>query len=257
MTTLLFVGNGSFTKKELTQEKGWWNCIVPVDIDNDGDLDFIAGNLGLNSRLHASKEQPVRMYLSDFDDNGKNEQVVTYYVGDKEITFASKDELQKQLPVLKKKYMYAEDFAHANLHDLFPLHKIDSAEVLTADYFANALLLNDGKGNFALQQLPWQAQLSQIRDAAIVYANKDSLPDILLGSNYYYNNIVSGRYDADFGTMLINHGNGKLSAENLNGLVIKGEVRHIKPINISGAEAFILAKNNDSAMLLKFTAPYK
>ncbi|MCC6287731.1 MAG: VCBS repeat-containing protein [Chitinophagaceae bacterium] len=248
---------GSFTKKQLTNRKGWWNCIIPVDIDKDGDIDFVAGNLGLNSRLHASEQQPVRMYFNDFDDNGKKEQVLTYYIGGKEIPFASKDELQKQMPVLKKKYMYAEDFAGAKVGDLFPPRKIDSAALLTADYFANALLINDGKNNFALQQLPWQAQLSSIRDAAIIYRGKDSLPEILPGANYYYNNIASGRYDADFGTLLVNNSSGQLTAGSLNGLVIRGEVRRIASINIAGKQAYILARNNDSAMVIQFNLPSK
>jgi hypothetical protein len=242
---------GSFTKKELTDKKGWWNCIIPVDINNDGAIDFIAGNLGLNSRLHASAQQPLRMYFNDFDDNGKKEQIVTYYIGGKEIPYASKDELQKQMPMLKKKYLYAEDFAKANLNDLFFAHKMDSTAILTADYFANALLINDGKNNFTLQPLPWQAQLSSIRDAAIMYKNKNSLPDILPASNFYYNNIASGRYDADYGTLLLNN-NGQLFAQNLNGLIIKGEVRRIAAITIADKPAYIFAKNNDSVRVIQF-----
>jgi len=84
-------------------KKGWWNCLLPVDIDNDGDIDLIAGNLGLNSRLKASKDKPVRMYYQDFDDNGKKEQVLTYFLGDKELPFANKAEQKKQMPNIKKK----------------------------------------------------------------------------------------------------------------------------------------------------------
>ena len=248
---------GFFTKKDLTDKKGWWTFILPVDIDADGDMDFVAGNLGLNSRLHASEQQPVRLYFNDFDDNGKREQVLTYYAEGKEIPFAGKDELQKQIPLLKKKYFYAEDFAKATLTDIFSPGKIENAVILSADYFSNALLINNGNFNFSVQPLPWEAQLTTYRDAAIVNANSDSLPDLLLGGNYYENNIASGRYDADYGSVLINKGNGKLTCESLNGVVIKGEVRHIKPISISGMESFIFAKNNDSAMLLKFTTSCK
>lgn len=249
--------NGLFTKKVLTEKKGWWNCIVPVDIDCDGDMDFIAGNLGLNSRFHASSDKPVRIYFNDFDDNGKKEQVVTYYVGNKEIPFASKYELEKQIPSLKKKYSNAGEFANSDLKDIFSPQKLNSAVIYTADYFSNALLINDGRNNFMVKDLPWQAQLSQIRDAAIVYNQKDSLPNILPGSNYYYNTISAGRYDADFGTMLVNHGNDKLSAESINGLVIKGQVRKIAPVTIAGKPAYILVKNNDSAMVIRFEKTLK
>ena len=243
---------GKFTKKLLTDKKGWWNFILPCDVDNDGDIDLIAGNLGLNTRLKASPVQPVRLYYNDFDDNGKKEQVLTYYLDGKEIPFANKAELEKQIPLIKKKFLYAEDFAKASLYDLFGQEKLKDAEVLSADYFSNALLINKGNLQFETTALPWQAQLSSYKDGVVINANNDSLPDILLMGNYYENNIEMGRYDADFGTILLNKGAGKFIAENLNGLEVKGQVRHIKKIQIGKKEAFILARNNDSTMVIQF-----
>ena len=244
--------DGKFTKKILTSRKGWWNCLIPVDIDNDGDVDLIAGNLGENSRLKASEKEPVRLYYHDFDDNGRKEQILTYFLQGREIPFANKDELQKQLPGLKKKFLYAADFAKAKLEDIISPEKLKTAKVLTADYFSNALLVNQGNMQFALEALPWKAQLSPYRDGVVVDANHDALPDVLLMGNYYSNNIQMGRYDADFGTLLLNKGKGKFSVENLNGLAIKGEVRHVRKLVINHKQAYILARNNDSAMVIEF-----
>jgi len=249
-----FLNNkGKFTKKVLTDKNGWWNFVLPCDIDNDGDIDLIAGNLGLNSRLKASEKQPVNLYYNDFDDNGKKEQVMTYFVEGKELPFANKAELEKQMPFLKKKFLYAEDFAKASLIDLFTADKLKTASKLTADYFSNAILINKGNLEFEVQALPFEAQLSPYKDAVIVNANNDSLPDVLLFGNYYNNNIEMGRYDADYGTILINKGKGIFTANTLNGIVVKGQVRHIKPVTIGDSKAFILARNNDSAMVIKFT----
>ncbi len=245
--------NGHFTKTMLTDKKGWWNFILPCDINNDGKIDFIVGNLGLNSRLKASEKEPVRLYYNDFDDNGKKEQVLTFYMQGRELPFANMSELERQLPVLKKRFLYAGDFAKASLEELFTKEKLQTADTLTANYFQNAVLINKGNMQFSLQALPWQAQLTPYRAAAMVNANDDSLPDILLMGNYYENNIQMGRNDADFGTILINKGNGGFTCENINGLQVKGQVRHISGINIAKKPAYILARNNDSTMVIQFS----
>ncbi|MEP7251314.1 MAG: VCBS repeat-containing protein [Ginsengibacter sp.] len=243
---------GRLTKKILSDKNGWWNFMLPCDIDNDGDIDLIVGNLGLNSRLKATSTEPVKMYYNDFDDNGKKEQILTYFLGGKEIPFASKAELEKQMPFLKKRFLYAEDFAKANLADIFGADKIKNAQVWSASYFSNAVLINKGNLQFETKALPWQAQLAPFKDAVVINANNDSLPDILLMGNYYDNNIEMGRYDADFGTILINTGKGQFEVEGINGLQIKGQVRHIKQINVGKEPEYILARNNDSTMIIKF-----
>ena len=243
---------GRFIRKLLSDKKGWWNFILPCDVDNDGDIDLIAGNLGLNSRLKASEKEPLHLYFNDFDGNGKKEQVLTYYVGGKEIPFANKAELEKQMPVLKKNFLYAGDFAKATLSELFTKEKLDKAIILTANYLSNAVLINNGKGTFETRALPTETQFSSMKDAVVVDANQDNLPDILLMGNYYDPNIEMGRYDADFGTILVNMGAGSFNTETINGLVVKGQVRHILPLKIGKKAAFVIARNSDSAMIINF-----
>src|SRR5690606_11488653 len=168
-------------------KKGWWNFLLPIDIDNDGDMDLIAGNLGLNNRFIATEKEPVKLYYNDFDGNGRKEQVITYYLGGKEIPLASKSELEKQIPVLKKKFLFAADFASASLTDLFGADKLKNASVFTADYFSNAVLVNNGNLAFEIKPLPWQVQLSSFKCAVPVNLNDDDLPDLLLMGNYYDN----------------------------------------------------------------------
>jgi len=223
-----------------------------VDLNNDGHVDLIAGNLGLNSRLKASEQEPVRLYYNDFDANGKQEQILTYYLSGRELPFATREELDHQIPVLRKKFFYARDFARASLADIFSIDKLRDSDTLTANYFSSVVLINDGGMNFTMHDLPWQAQLTPFRDAVVVNANKDSLPDILMFGNYYENNIQMGRNDADLGTILLNRGGGQFTAESLNGLNIEGQVRHVAKINIAGKESYILAKNNDSARIIQF-----
>jgi hypothetical protein len=249
-----FMHHGNtFTKKVLTDKKGWWNFILPVDLNNDGNIDLIAGNLGLNSRLKASQDKPVRLYYSDFDGNGIKEQLLTYYIGDRQLPFANKEELERQMPGLRKKFLYAEDFAKAGLGDLFPVSALKKADTLTADYFPNAILINHGNLDFSVQAMPWEAQLSPYRDAVVLNVNGDSLPEILLVGNYYENNIQMGRYDADYGTILVNHGRDSFSAVPLNGAALKGQVRHIRDIGIAGKKSYVMVRNNDSVKVIRFS----
>jgi hypothetical protein len=243
---------GKFIKKYITEKKGWWNFAIPCDADNDGDIDFIAGNQGLNSRLQATEKEPVRFYYYDFDNNGKKEQVITYYLQGREMPFANIADLEKQLPGIKKKYLYGEDFAKATLQEIFGADKLQKADVFTANYFSNAVLINDGKLNFTVKALPWASQLTAYRDAVVFDANNDSLPDILMAGNFYPNNIQMGRYDADYGTVLVNQGNGSFRYEQLNGVQVKGEIRHVKKLLLAGKqEAFILARNDDSLAVIR------
>jgi enediyne biosynthesis protein E4 len=178
--------------------------------------------------------------------------VVTYYVNGKEVTLSGKDELQKQIPLIKKKFIYAADFAKASLDEIFTADKINKAVISKADYFDNTVFINNGNLNFTTKPMPWQAQLSCLRSALLVNANNDTLPDVLLAGNYYGNNIHKGRNDADYGTLLINKGNGNFEYENLNGFLLKGEIRHLNKIEINGKEAIVAAKNNGGLMVFQF-----
>ena len=247
-----FINNkGSFVKKELTNKNGWWNFVLPADIDKDGDIDFIAGNQGQNFRVQPSAEQPVKMYYNDFDNNGTKEQVITFFQRGREVPLASKMDLERQMPFIKKKYLYAQDFSSATIEDIFTTKQINAAQVYKADYLSNAVLLNDGKGNFTVNELPWKAQLTCLKDAVVVDANGDGLPDILTGGNFYEQAMEFNRNDAGFGTVLINLGNGKFTVENINGLVIKNEIRHIMPVTIKNKTAFVIARNNDSVLVIQ------
>jgi enediyne biosynthesis protein E4 len=250
--TVLLNEKSTFKKITISDQLGWWRFAKPVDVDADGDLDIVAGNLGWNSRLQAKAEEPVRLYYNDFDGNGKKEQVLTYYLHGKELPFANKDEIVKQMPALKKQFLYAADFAKSSLEQIFTKEKLSSSLVSTANYFANTIFINDGKMNFKAMAMPWQAQLTNYNDCVLLDANKDQLPDLLLVGNFYDNNIQMGRYDADNGTLLINKGNGQFEFAPLYGLSLHGAMRRIRPLRLANQQqAWLIAKNADTAMLMK------
>jgi hypothetical protein len=249
---VLYPSVKKWTKASISNLPGWWNFTLPIDIDLDGDMDFIAGNLGLNTRLKATEKEPISMYYNDFDDNGKFEQIITFYLQGKEIPFANKDEIQRQIPKIKKSFLYAEDFAKANLYDIFTKEKLKASKLVKAYHFANTLFINDGKGKFTAKVLPWEAQITAYKTAVAVDANGDKWPDILMMGNFYDNNVQMGRYDADYGTLLINTGKQDFNAAPMNGLSIKGQVRKISPIQIKQQSAFVLGMNSDSLRIIQF-----
>lgn len=243
---------GRFTRRELTEQKGWWNTLTVADVNNDGLPDLLAGNLGLNSRLKASTAQPVRLYYADFDHNGRKEQVLTYYLQNKEIPFANKAELEKQMPILKKKFLYAADFAKASLQDLFGSKELEEAGKWSADYFSSVVLINKGNLQFAVEPLSFEAQLSPLKAAVPVDADGNNLPDFLVGGNYYGNNIEMGRYDASYGQLLINKGAGRFDVQSIPGIAITGEIRYIRSVRVAGRMCYLVVRNNASALLIDF-----
>lgn len=242
----------TFHKEAVDKSSGWWNFVQPFDFDNDGDMDLIAGNLGLNSKLKASAEMPVRLYINDFDDNGQVEQIMTYFIKDKEVVFPTFREVMQQMPLLKKKFLYAKNFAKADLQHLVGTDKLSASAKLSANQFANAYFENtDGKGHFTLHPLPAPFQFVPLRAGGIIDLNHDGQMDILLAGNYYENNIEIGRYDADYGHVLINSSSGIWQGQSIN-LSFDGQVRKIEKIKVNGADAYLIALNNGPLRLIRF-----
>ena len=226
--------------------------MLPVDIDQDGDLDILAGNLGENARFRPTKEEPVRMYVHDFDGNGKAEQLLTYYLDGKEILFANHAELTKQMVSLKKRYLYAKDFAKASLQELFGKEKLAESIVYEANYFKSAWLENDGNGTYTTHALPDVLQFSTIEAMLVLPQTESTYPILLTGGNFYDCNIEMGRYDANYGNTLRFDGT-TLRASNLGKVISKGQVRRIRSIRLGKNKGVVLAKNNDALQVLKYT----
>jgi hypothetical protein len=248
----VFLNNGGrFEKKQLATGAGWWNFALAHDFDGDGDVDILTGNTGKNSRLKPTPEEPVRLYVSDFDNNGQTETILTYYLKGREIPFANHEEMMKALPVLKKKYLFSKDFAKASLPDLFGKDALDKAVLRQADTFESTYFENTGNLTFKAHSLPEVLQFSTMNAAALADLDSDGKQEVILGGNFYDCNIEMGRYDANFGNVLSIGAAGKMTAAPLGNLLVKGQVRRIRPVKIGGEIHFILARNNMEAVVVR------
>ena len=232
----------------LEKTQGWWNVVQAADWNNDGDLDLVAGNLGLNSRLHASAAEPVSMFVYDFDKNDSTDQVLTSFIHAKEYPFYTRDEMTKQMPFLKKRYLSYHKFAGATVRDMFDPALLDKAALFKAHMFQSVYIENQGHGKFRVMPLPMAAQFSTVQTLLVDDFNHDQHLDVLLAGNFYPVNIQMGRYDAGYGLMLAGDGRGgfKTVSPAESGFSVKGETRALRTVRLGGKTYYIAVRNNDT-----------
>lgn len=241
----------------LANTKGWWNVLAVKDIDGDGDMDFVAGNHGLNSRFKASQEQPVKLYVNDFDQNGSAEHIIIQYNGDKAYPLALRHDVIRQIPDLSEKYMTYENYQGQTIEDMFPPEILERSVVQEVTTLESAIVINNGDGTFVVSPLPLAAQYSPTYAILIDDFDGDGDQDILLGGNLYNVKPEVGRYDASYGTFLSGDGYGDfMSLEAIeSGLNLEGEIRDFMKIKTTRGLTILVARNNEKLIILRSEIP--
>ncbi len=237
----------------LQHTSGLWNTIQVRDLDQDGNPDLVVGNWGLNTKFTASPSQPVQLYLNDFDKNGKQDPVITYFYQNKETVFANKDELVKQLPSLNKKFLSYQAFAKANFNELFTAAQIEQSIVKKIDILASVIVKNSGNLQFEIQPLPSIAQLSSTHAILVDDFDKDGKMDMFLGGNDYQVNTQLGQLDASQGLILTSDGRkGWVLNEVLTEqIATPGGIRDVIKIIVNGQNYLLISRNNDKLKVFK------
>ncbi|MFC5539424.1 VCBS repeat-containing protein [Rhodocytophaga aerolata] len=241
----------------LASHTGWWNSLLSGDFDNDGDTDYIAGNLGLNSLNKASDEYPVTVYAKDFDNNGSFDAIPTTFFPDNtgalnEYTFHGREDLIKQMISMRARFPYYKDFANASLDKLLSADEKKDALILKANYLSTCYLENTGKGNFIIKALPVQAQVAPVFGMIATDIDNDSNLDVLLVGNDFGNEVMMGRYDAFNGLILKNNGKAEFKPLPLqeSGFFIPGNAKALAQFTTKDGHQMIIASQNRGRLCL-------
>lgn len=238
-----------FTEKTkaygLENTSGWWKTIAIDDIDGDGDQDLVAGNLGLNNRLHASASYPVTLIAKDFDGNGSIDPIMCFYFEQKLYPYAGRDAIIAQLPFLKKKFLRYTPYASATVDDIFSQEELKGSTYLYTNTFSTTFFRNDGN-QFVPVTLPYQVQLSPVYGILIRDFNGDNRKDILMAGNFNDAETETGELDAGNGTLLLQQADGsfKFIPNSRHGFWAQKDVRELNFIQLADGKTAVLTGNN-------------
>ena len=249
---------GKFTdvtnKTGISNKTGWWNSITPGDFDNDGDIDYIAGNVGLNSFYRASAERPVSIRAKDFDSNGSYDAVPSLFLPASlnkgalwfEYPAHGRDDMIKQIISTRIKYQNYNLFANTTIDSLIPEDKMKGALKLSANYMASAYLENDGKGHFSMKELPSVAQVSVLNGMVVDDFNSDGNLDVCINTNDYGTDPTYGRYDALNGLILVGSGKGSFKPLSIleSGVFISGNGKGLSRLKGADDSYLLIATQN-------------
>jgi hypothetical protein len=237
----------------LEKSNGWWNRVVAGDFTGDGRVDFVVGNLGLNTRLRATAAEPTTMYVRDFDGNGFVEQVVTCYSRGRSYPLALRDDLIRAVPPLKARYLNYEDYARQDVTGIFPPEQLADAVVKTAYTFETALARNNGNGSYTLVPLPREAQLAPVYGIVADDFDRDGTTDLLLAGNFDGVEPELGRMSASYGLLLRGGAKGTFTPVGTreSGFFVPGQSRDIQRIRTKGGNLYVVTRNNDRPLIFR------
>lgn len=247
MPVTIFVNNGNeFDVITIDNSKGLWNSIESADFDHDGDMDYVLGNIGLNSNYTATITHPLELHYSDFDSNGSIDLLYSQYEEGDYYPIATLDQLVKQLPVLKKKFLHYSKFASSSTNDLISYLNPGKFETIQAQILSSSYLENLGNGKLKLTPLPPEAQFSSAFGIQVQDLNSDGFSDLVMVGNTKDRAVQYGNIDAGYGSVLLNDGQGNFKSINNreSGFTVIGEGRGLVSLTNGNDQYILVGVNN-------------
>jgi hypothetical protein len=237
----------------LAGSEGWWNGVTVADVDGDGRPDLVLGNLGLNSYLTASADEPARLYVGDFAHDGGSQAILAVYKRGVSYPVAGRDELLRVFPALRSRFPTYASFGASTVDSIFPRADLRAATTLVAHTFASAIARNRGDGTFALEPLPVEAQLAPTYASLAGDFDGDGRGDLLLGGNLWGTQPMLGRFDASYGLLLRGTGTGRYAAVDMtrSGVELTGQVRRMRLVRTRSGPVVAVARNDDRLRRLR------
>jgi hypothetical protein len=231
---------------------GFWFSLSLADVDGDGHDDIIAGNLGMNTQIHASAKEPAELYYADFDKNGSIDPFLNFYVQGVSYPFVSRDELNDQIYPMRRKFSSYKNYSNATMKEIIPPDDLAKAGKLTVNETRTLCLLYKN-GKFVPAPLPSEAQFSVVSKIVTGDFDHDGNTDLLLFGNHSDNRLKLGSIDAGYGCLLKGNGKGDFSYVDQPdaGLSVKGNVKSAAPITISGKKYVVVGINNEGISFYK------
>jgi hypothetical protein len=244
--------NGQLSKSKAPLETvGWWYSIEAADIDQDGDDDYLLGNLGLNYKYKASEEEPFSVHYKDFDENGSKDIVLSYYNFGEQFPLRGRSCSSEQIPMLKEKFKTYDLFASSSLKQVYGAAPLGQALSYEATSFASMYLENLGKEQYKATALPVEAQFSSINDFLIQDFNQDGHLDVLLAGNLYAAEIETTRNDSSIGLLLLgdSKGNFKALPGRESGLYLNYDIKDLEVVQTNKGLLILGAANNEKVQV--------
>ena len=242
-------------------EKGWWNSLAQADFDSDGDIDYVAGNLGWNNNFQASTAFPLKVFAKDFDGNGSVDPVIACYMRETMDDTVRKlfpvhfwDEMNQQSPAFRRKFTRYKEFGSATLEGLLSPAELNGALVLEANNMSTSYIENLGGGRFTMRDLPVRTQFAPVYGLVSDDINGDGNADLLLTGNDFGNEVFIGRYDAFVGEVLLGRGDGTFEVVDgsSSGFQVTGDAKAL--VKLSGLNTMRYIASRNKGTLLAFTA---